>query len=266
MKRQSAQKLDAFFCAVAKAPKALLLLDYDGTLAAFRVDRFKAKPWAGVRELLTEIQQQGRTRVAIVTGRPAGEIVPLLALDTPPEVWGLHGSERLYPSGRRALEKQAPAVQRALGGLRRKLHRDAFGGLFEDKPNAAVMHWRGHAPRVAEQIERRTRELFEPLAKIDGLRLLKFEAGLELRAGRDKGDAVREILREAGEDLPVTYVGDDLTDEAAFNAVNEAKGPHLSVLMRREQRRTEADVWLKPPGEMRMLLRRWAEAQDRASG
>jgi len=239
----------------------LLLLDYDGTLAGFRVDRFKAKPWAGVRELLARIQQQGRTRLAIVTGRPATEIPPMLELNPPPEVWGLHGAERLYPNGRRAMEKQSPEVQRALGELRRQLHRDAFGGLFEDKPNAAVMHWRGHAPRVAREIERRTRDLFEPLAKLEGLRLLKFEAGLELRAGRDKGGAVREILRESGDGLPVTYLGDDLTDEAAFVAVNGARGPHLSVLMRRERRKTAADLWLKPPEEMRRFLRRWAEAR-----
>ena len=122
------------------------------------------------------------------------------------------------------------------------------------------MHWRGHAPRVAKEIESKTRQLFEPLAKLEGMRLLKFEAGLELRAGRDKGDAVREILREAGDGVPVTYVGDDLTDETAFAAVNEAKSPHLSVLMRREKRPTEADVWLKPPDQMRAFLRRWFEA------
>lgn len=258
---RQAKKLGDFFSAVAGAPKALLLLDYDGTLAGFRVDRFKAKPWAGVRELLTRIQQRGRTRLAIVTGRPAEEIMPLLGLNPAPEVWGLHGAERLYPSGRRVLEKQSPEVRRALARLRKELHRDAFGGLFEDKPNAAVMHWRGCAPDTAREVERKTRELFEPLAKLEGFRLLKFEAGLELRTGRDKGGAVREILRESGAGVPVTYLGDDLTDEAAFVAVNEAKGPHLSVLVRREKRKTEADVWLKPPDDMRVFLRRWAEAR-----
>ncbi len=260
MNRQAAKKLDEFFCAVAAAPQSLLLLDYDGTLAGFRVDRFKAKPWSGVRELLGKIQRQGRTRIAFVTGRPASEIVPLLALDSNPEVWGLHGAERLRPNGRREMEKQAPAVQRALQNLREQLHRDSFGGLFEDKPNAAVMHWRGRSPEEVRLIERRTRELFEPLAKIAGLRLLKFESGLELRAGRDKGGAVREIIRESNRQAPVTYLGDDLTDEAAFTAVNEACAPHLSVLVRREKRETEADVWLRPPDEMRMFLRRWIAA------
>lgn len=260
MNPQSINKLDAFFRAVAVAPRSLLLLDYDGTLAGFRVNRFKARPWAGVGELLGRIQGQGRTRIAVVTGRPAEEVPPMLELDPAPEVWGLHGAERLYPGGRRALEKQSPAVRRALDKLRMQLKRDAFGGLFEDKPNAAVMHWRGRSPQEARAIERKTRELFEPLEKLEGLRLLKFEAGLELRAGRDKGGAVREILRETGSAVPVTYLGDDLTDEAAFVAVNEAKGPHLSVLMRRERRKTAADLWMKPPEAMRMFLKRWLEA------
>lgn len=240
---------------------SLLLLDYDGTLAGFRVDRFKARPWAGVRELLAKIQRQGRTQIAFVTGRPAEEIPPMLGLDPAPEVWGLHGAERLYPNGRRVMEKQSPAVRKALEDLRRQLKKDSLGGLFEDKPNAAVMHWRGHTQDEAKLIERRTREIFEPLAEMDGLRLLKFEAGLELRAGRDKGGAVREIIRAADPDAPVTYLGDDLTDEMAFVAVNEAKAPHLSVLMRREMRKTEADLWLRPPEGARMFLKRWADAR-----
>ena len=208
------------------------------------------------------IQKQKKTRIAVVTGRPATEIPPMLALEAPPEVWGLHGAERLYSDGRRELEVQAPAVRQALQDLRKRLKRDPLGGLFEDKPNAAVMHWRGRPPDEAKGIEKRTREIFEPLAKLDGLRLLEFSAGLELRAGRDKGGAVREIIREAGTDAPVTYLGDDLTDESAFQAVNEAKAPHLSVLMRRAPRKTEADVWLKPPKELREFLGMWLDAGD----
>ena len=72
-----------FFAGFAGKVTPLLLLDYDGTLAPFRVDRFLARPWAGVRELLTRIQQQGRTRMAIISGRSAHEIRPLLGIDPP---------------------------------------------------------------------------------------------------------------------------------------------------------------------------------------
>jgi trehalose-phosphatase len=260
LNRKAARKLREFFSSFPGTSTALLLLDYDGTLADFRIDRFKARPWAGVRELLDAIQKQKKTRIAVVTGRPATEIPPMLALETPVEVWGLHGAERLYSDGRRELEVQAPAVRQALQDLRTRLKRDPLGGLFEDKPNAAVMHWRGRSPDEAKGIEKRTREIFEPLAKLDGLRLLEFSAGLELRAGRDKGGAVREIIREAGTDAPITYLGDDLTDESAFQAVNEAKASHLSVLIRRAPRKTEADVWLKPPKELREFLGMWLDA------
>jgi trehalose 6-phosphate phosphatase len=259
---RTTRKLNEFFRALSRAPKSVLLLDYDGTLAGFRVDRFKATPWVRVSELLARIQQPGTTRIVVITGRPAEEIPRLIGLDPPPEVWGLHGSERLYPDGRRELEQPSPQTQAKLEDLRRRLKRNAFGGLFEDKPNAAVMHWRGRSARVAMEVERRARELFEPLAKLDGLRLLRFESGLELRAGRDKGGAVRAILGEAAGKIPAAYLGDDITDEAAFVALNEAKGPHLSVLMRRERRKTAADVWMRPPADLRWFLRRWLEARS----
>jgi trehalose-phosphatase len=254
---ESADKLDAFFKTFAGEATPLLLLDYDGTLAPFRVDRFEARPWAGVRRLLELIQQQGRTRMAVVTGRPAGEIAPLLGIDPAPEVWGLHGAERLYPDGREEMEEAAPAAQEKLDALRTHLRRDSLGGLFEDKPNAAVMHWRGVPPQKAKRIEMRTRQLFEPLAELDGLNLLEFEAGLELRVGRDKGGAVEAILSEADPRAPVAYLGDDLTDEAAFRAVNLAGGRGLSVLMRQKWRETEAEVWLRPPEELKEFLEMW---------
>jgi trehalose 6-phosphate phosphatase len=259
---EAAEKLEAFFRELRSGARPLLLLDYDGTLAPFRVNRFDARPWTGVRELLGRIQQQGQTRMAVVTGRPAGEIAPLLGLEPAMEVWGLHGAERISPNGRRELDGAGREAQQKLDELREMLRHDSLGGLFEDKPNAVVMHWRGASPHKARAIKKRTRELFEPLAEVDGLRLLEFEAGLELRAGRDKGGAVEAILSEAAGDAPVAYLGDDLTDEAAFRAVNKTGKRGLSVLMRRAWRKTDAQVWLRPPAELRGFLARWAKAME----
>lgn len=252
--------VEAFFEQLSGERQPILLLDYDGTLAPFRVNRFEAQPFAGVRELLARIQKQGATRMAVITGRPAGEIGPLLGLESALEIWGLHGAERAYPDGRRELEPAPVAALEKLQELRERLRRDSLGGLFEDKPNACVMHWRGVPALKARAVERKTRELFGPLAEIDGLGLLEFEAGLELRVGRDKGGAVDAILDEAGAHGPVAYLGDDLTDESAFRAVNALQGAHLSVLMRHSCRETAADVWLRPPAELREFLRLWLRA------
>ncbi len=256
MNGEAIEKLDAFFHAFTGAANPVLLLDYDGTLAPFRVNRFEARPWAGVRKLLQLIQNQEKTRVVVVTGRPAAEISPLLGVDPAPEVWGLHGAERLHPDGRRELEVMPPETHAKLDALYAKLRGDPLGGLVEEKLNAVAMHWRGVAPGRAKAIEKRTRALFEPLAEMDGLTLLEFEAGLELRAGRDKGEAVRMLLDETcGEGPgPIAYLGDDLTDEAAFRAI---KGRGLGILARRQGRATDADVWLRPPEELSDFLERW---------
>jgi trehalose-phosphatase len=149
-----------------------------------------------------------------------------------------------------------------LDELREQLKHDSLGGLFEDKANGVVMHWRGVPPQKAKLIEKRTRALFEPLAQMDGLRLLEFEAGLELRVGRNKGGAVEAILAETKTHGPVAYLGDDLTDEAAFRAVN-AVGPRgLSALVRRARRETTAQIWMRPPAELREFLERWARAVE----
>jgi trehalose 6-phosphate phosphatase len=272
-------KLDDFFSAFSGATNPLLLLDYDGTLAPFRVDRFQALPWSGVRDLLNQIQNQSQTRIVVVTGRPAAEILPLLGVEPAPEVWGLHGAERLYPDGRRELEHLSPETRVRLDAVTAHLQRESestggsTGGLIEIKPNAVVMHWRGVSPARAKIIEKHTRALFEPLAQTDGLGLLEFEAGLELRAGRDKGGAVTAILDEdAGASSqsgprhnpnPAAFLGDDLTDEAAFRAIKDYEnrgGRGLGVLVRRQFRPTAADVWLRPPEDLRHFLNRWFHA------
>lgn len=260
MIQRDAEKLEEFFCSIERADAPLLLLDYDGTLADFRINRYAARPWAEVSELLAKIQADNRTRLAVVTGRPAGEINEMLKLPVPVEVWGLHGAERLLPDGTREMEEAPEEALAKLEELRVQLHINAFGGLVEDKANAVVMHWRGHPPRQAKQIEQKTRALFEPAAQVSGLSLLQFEAGIELRIGRDKGGAVTAIVERSKPNTPVTYVGDDLTDESAFCAVNGVRNPHVSVLMRREWRETAAQVWLRPPEELRWFLREWLKA------
>ena len=52
------------------------------------------------------------------------------------------------------------------------------------------------------------------------------------------------------------YLGDDLTDEDAFKAV---EGRGLGILVRKQWRSTAAAAWLKPPEELIRFLERWAE-------
>ena len=169
----------------------------------------------------------------------------------------LLGAERLSPDCRRESDQAPSAAREKVNDLRALLRRNSLGGRFEDKANGVEMHWRGASPRQAKLIEQKVSAAFEPLAQMDGLRLLEFDAGLELRVGRDKGGAVETIEREASPGAPVAFRGDDSTDEAAFRTLNCAGLRGMSVLMRRQWCETEANVWLRPPGELREFLEQW---------
>ena len=88
-----------------------------------------------------------------------------------------------------------------------------------------------------------------------GLKLLEFDGGVELRVAHPhKGDAVTSILSGTDSNMPAAYLGDDHTDEAAFRVLN-SRG--LTVLVRREYRKTNAQVWLHPPHQLIEFLHQW---------
>jgi trehalose-phosphatase len=236
-----------------------LLVDFDGTLAPFRVDPASVRPWSGVRELLERIQCAGRTTIAVVTGRPACETAPLLGIIPPPEVWGLHGAERLDAAG--WLEQQTLEVEdrEALAAVLELLPLAdlARGVRIERKWNAITVHWRGVSARRVQATKARVMELFQQAAQTARMRCMLFDGGVELCAGRNKGDAVRLILQGLAAATPVAYLGDDETDEDAFQAL---EGRGLGILVRRRQRPTAAHAWLRPPGELRDFLAAWLHA------
>lgn len=248
--------LTAFFERVAHAPTRLLMLDYDGTLAPFHVQPQRAVPYPDVAAVLAEIVAAGSTRVVIVSGRPADEVPPLLALASRPEIWGSHGWERLMPDGRRTVEQPGEQARRALAAasaaVEKALPRDA---RLEHKLASVALHWRGLPPDTAEEVKRRAAAVWEPLAAEGALEILPFDGGLELRiVGCNKQYAVKAVLSETAQESAIAYLGDDMTDEDAFRAV---KTRGLGVLVRPEFRETSADVWLKPPQELVEFMRHW---------
>jgi trehalose-phosphatase len=246
-----------FFARLRQASARLLMLDYDGTLAPFTPDRMRAFPYRDIPELISKIME-ANTRVVLISGRSARELLFLSGIHPQPEIWGSHGAERLFADGR--YEVDAPEVHHriALQSARRAFISDGFSERIETKPGAIAIHWRGLAPSQQRAAEAEVRRIGGPLVEQHGLEMLAFDGGLELRApGKNKGDAVRTILAEASRNVAAAYLGDDRTDENAFHAI---KGRGLAVLVRSERRPTIADTWLRPPGELLHFLREWLQA------
>src|SRR5438270_4372305 len=246
-----------FFDRLRNARSRALLLDYDGTLAPFTPDREHAFPYPGIPELVSKIIHTG-TRVVLVSGRPATEVLFLSGIHPHPEIWGSHGSERLLPNGSYEVEPPAQDHQAALRAAASSLHACGLAEHIEVKPGGIAVHWRGVPPQQRSALEAKVKRLFASAIEDHGLHLLPFDGGLELRApGKNKGDAVSTILAESESGVAAAYLGDDQTDENAFRAI---KGRGISILVRPEPRPTMADMWLRPPDELSRFLRDWVVA------
>lgn len=249
---------DGFFAHLARAPRRLLMLDYDGTLAPFQVARDQAVPYPGVPAALNTMMAAGHSRIVIISGRAAADIPPLLALDGPVEIWGSHGAERLRPDGSYHAERLPRSVRDAFARAEEWAVEHHISERFERKPAAVALHWRGLTERARASLQADAEHHWQMLVDQSAAMLHQFDGGLELRApGFDKDAVVRTLLAEEGEAAAAAFLGDDLTDEDGFVAIAE-RG--LGVLVRAEPRSTYASVWLKPPQELLAFLERWNRA------
>ena len=247
--------LDLFYKNLKKASHKALLLDYDGTLAPFHTKPNKAYPYPGATEILNIILKGTDTRLVIITGRWIRDLLPLLQLDRQPEIWGSHGLERLKQDGSYEI---ASMDEKALHGLVTAdewVKSKGFSNRCEEKPGCLALHWRGLSQNDIHAIKKQVEMKWSIIAETWGLHLVGFDGGLKLRVpGLDKGDAVKTILKEMESEYVAAYLGDDSTDEDAFKAI---KGKGTGVLVRREFRKTAADLWIKPPDELLAFLAHW---------
>jgi trehalose-phosphatase len=233
------------------------MLDYDGTLAPFHVNRFAATPYPGVEERLETLSTIPQVRLVLVSGRFARELRGLLLPGIRAEIWGSHGWERLGSDGTYELFALSPTQRAALEQAGAELSALGLSETLEVKPTSLAVHWRGLDPAMQERIRSLVQSIFVRIkhgtAQPGGLRLLPFDGGVELRStDRTKGTAVAEILSQ--EPAPVAYLGDDLTDEDAFVALGNQG---YSILVRSEIRASFARFWLRPPEELLGFLDTW---------
>ena len=252
--------LPAFFRTVERAQQSALLLDYDGTLAPFRRDRLRATPYPGVTQLLKDIMDIGHTRMVIVSGRRAPELVPLLNLSPAPEIWGTHGLEHLSSDGTYQRQDIDSDTADALSEADQWIDGLHFHHMVEHKPGSLAVHWRGLTEQDANVVRDKVLLGWLPIADRACLTIDHFDGGVEMRMGtRNKADAVRTILAQMEVDAPVAYLGDDECDEEVFRALQNRV---LRVLVRPQWRETAADLWLRPPIELLAFLQDWLQASQ----
>jgi len=202
---------------------ASLFLDLDGTLVEFAVSPDGIDVCDDLRALLKGLQSRLGGRLAVISGRALADLAGHLGL---PDlaIAGSHGAERRHADGRFESAEIPPSIADAAAEA--AAFADDHQLIAEGKPMGVAVHFRSQ-PALEETVDR----FVAQSAERHGLTVQKGAMVRELRApGRNKGDVVRLYMSEAPFDAgrPV-MVGDDATDEDAFEAVNALGGASILV-------------------------------------
>ena len=209
---------------LSRLAPAALFLDFDGTLVELADAPDAIAVPGGLKPLLDRLAERLDGRLAIVSGRAIGDLQAHLG-SSAAVLSGSHGAELLYADGRSVPVSAPPGLAEAREAVRRFAAGSA-GLIVEDKPAGVALHF-----RKAPERERAVGDFLEALAGRSGLAVQRGKMVAELRPeGADKGVALRRLMAEppfAGA-RPV-FVGDDLTDEHAFEAAAGLGGEGILV-------------------------------------
>lgn len=230
-----------------------LFLDFDGTLVEIAPSPEDVRLDRRVAPALDTLRGSLGGALALVSGRPIAFLDEMLAPHLF-DIAGLHGAQIRLGGELRA---QADAPEN-LRDVLRDLVRFAnshVGIIVEDKRISTALHWR-LAPQLQDEaleLMRRTAAKLGP-----GVRLQEGKSVAELvPAGASKGNAIAWLMATptyAGR-RPV-FIGDDITDEDGFEAVNAMGG--LSVRIG-EDRESRAAMRIASPTALRHILLEAAE-------
>jgi trehalose 6-phosphate phosphatase len=200
--------------------------DVDGTLATIQSQPEWVSIPATVRQHLQQLSNLSHGALALVSGRPIAQLDALVNPMEAPAA-GVHGAERRDARGLMHKQTLPSDVAQTLQTELQQTLDQWPGTLLEVKGMAFALHYR-NAPEYETSIMQLAEDA---VMRFPALALQPGKCVVELKPqGIDKGAAVREFMQEApfiGR-IPV-FVGDDLTDEKGFLAVNAMQGISVKV-------------------------------------
>lgn len=223
-------------------------LDFDGTLVEIVEHPEDVQVSNDLRSLIDELTTAAEGALAVVTGRSIHRLDRFLEPLQLPAA-GVHGCQfRRRPRGE--IDESDSAGMDALRPALNRFISEHPQVWMEDKGASLALHYR-RAPELEADINEMARSLAADSADVV---VQRGKSVVELRpAGADKASAVARFMDSApfAGRKPV-FIGDDVTDEAAFAWVNAHDGISVRVgpLEGSQARHAVADVtaalsWLR---------------------
>ena len=234
-----------------------VFLDYDGVLSPIVERPEDAVMTPAMRDVVAALAT--RCPVCVVSGRDRPVVQRLMGLDGL-VVAGSHGFDIWHPERGTMVHEAASGYEELITEITSRID-DGVGRLdgveVEPKRASVAVHYRRAAPsardQVADLVERLLAERPHDLKVTPGKMVYEVQPKLDWHKGAAVGYLL-DALELAGEDVVPLYLGDDVTDEDAFRALN---GIGVAVYVGDQDelaRGTAADFVLDSVDEVRRLL------------
>ncbi len=242
--------------AYRNADQRILLLDYDGTLVGFHGVPEAARPDEEIKALLTELTQDSKNTVVIISGRNRSTLEKWLG-----DIDGLylvagHGLWVYLPDEKKWNMTVVPdSAWKDIVRPIVEMYIDRMpGALMEEKDFSIALHYRQCESNMATIKIREIKETLMDMTNSSVISILEGNKVLELKDSRvNKGMTASFLIRRNDYDFCLG-VGDDITDEDLFAAIPE-DGFSVKIGLGS----TSAAYSLKSWKSMRKLLRRLTE-------
>jgi len=204
---------------LARVPRLLVALDFDGTLAPEVDSPENARALPAARDAVLRLRAAPRTRVALVSGRALRSLIHVSQVPDDVLLVGSHGIElRLDdPADRLGLDTVELERVDVLHEVLSQVADSIDDVWLESKPAGFALH-----TRLATEQNSRLAHLValrEATAELDDLTIREGKNVLEFAVrSTTKGEAVEHLRRYTAADA-VLFAGDDVTDEDAFAAL-----------------------------------------------
>jgi len=204
-----------------------LFLDIDGTLIELAATPDAVVIGTEVPDILLHLHRRLGGAIALVSGRRLQDIDRLFGT-LPLVAAGQHGLERRDEQGTVTRHSVDRELMAKIAEKFDEFVRRHPGMQVEDKGLTVALHYR-NAPAVKDAARRFVEQTLQGLGS--GMSMHDGNMVLEVKPqGVDKGTAVLDMMGQppfAGR-TPI-FIGDDVTDEDGFRAVNELGGMSIEV-------------------------------------
>ncbi len=235
--------------------RLLILFDFDGTLAPIALQPGAAAMPEKTKQLLEKIAATDTIRVIIVSGRHLENIKEKAGISRIAYA-GNHGMEWEIDGKKESIEL-SEGYLKTLGEIKSKckeLEKQYLQTMVQDKRMTISIHYRALDEKFVQAFISKLHIILDPYVNAKQISLLQGKKVAEIRPYKPwtKGDFIHKFLAERCKDQHpyVIYVGDDTTDEDAFQAIPEG----LSIYVGKKTN-SHAKFYLKNVDEVQRFMR-----------